>query len=80
MIASVEPGSFAEDIGVAKGDVVVQFNRQTVNTPEDIRKIQSSLKPGDSVVFRVMRQTVNARGTGDWQPLFLAGKVPEGNQ
>jgi len=79
MIASVEQGSFAEDIGLAKGDIVVQLNRQAVTAPEDIKKIQGSLKPGDSVVFRVMRQAMSARGTGDWQPLFLSGKVPDGN-
>jgi serine protease Do len=79
-IASVEQSSFAEDIGITKGDIVLQLNRQTVKAPEDIKKIQSGLKPGDSVVFRVMRQVPGARGTGDWQPLFLSGKVPEGNQ
>jgi len=80
MIASVEPGSFAEEIGLGKGDIVLQLNRQNVSSPEDIKKIQGNLKPGDSVVFRVVRQAMSARGTGDWQPLFLSGKVPDGNQ
>ena len=80
MVASVEPSSFAEDIGLAKGDIIVEMNRQAVNSPEDVKKIQGSLKPGDSVAFHVMRQTVGPRGNGDWQSLFLAGKVPEGNQ
>ena len=80
MIASVETGSFAEEIGLGKGDIVLQLNRQNVSSPEDIKKIQGNLKPGDSVVFRVVRQAMSARGTGDWQPLFLSGKVPDGNQ
>jgi serine protease Do len=80
VIGSVEPGSFADDIGLSKGDIVLQMNRQMVNAPEDIKRIQTNLKPGDSVVFRVARATPNARGTGDWQPVFLSGKVPEGNQ
>jgi serine protease Do len=80
LITSVEPSSFAEDVGLTKGDIIVEMNRQAVTAPEDIRKLQSSLKPGDSVAFHIMRQTVGARGTGDWQSLFLAGRVPEGNQ
>ncbi len=80
LIASVEPGSFADDIGLAKGDVIVELNRQTVSAPEDVKKIQAALKPGDAVAFHVMRQAVGPRGGGDWQPLFVAGKVPEGIQ
>jgi len=80
LIGSVEAGSLAEDIGLAKGDIILQLNRQNVSTPEDIKKIQSGLKPGDSVVFRVMRQAGSMRGTGEWQPLFLSGKMQEGNQ
>ena len=80
VIASVDTGSFADDIGLAKGDIIVELNRQPVNSPEDIRKIQSTLKPGDAVAFHVMRQAAGPRGGGDWQSLFLAGRVPEGNQ
>jgi serine protease Do len=80
MVASLEPSSFAEDIGLVKGDVIVEMNRQAVNSPEDVKKLQAALKPGDSVAFHVMRQTAGPRGGGDWQSLFLAGRVPEGNQ
>lgn len=79
-IGSVETSSFAEDIGLAKGDIIVEMNRQTVSSPDDVKKLQGTLKPGDSVAFHVMRQTMSARGGGDWQALFLAGRVPEGNQ
>ena len=77
MISAIETGSFADDIGLAKGDVILELNRQTVDKPEDIRKIQSALKAGDSVAFHVARQA--GRG-GDWTPLFLAGKVLESGQ
>ncbi|HVW84650.1 MAG TPA: Do family serine endopeptidase [Bryobacteraceae bacterium] len=80
VVASVEPGSFADDIGLAKGDVIVELNRQPVNSTEDIRKIQGSLKPGDPVAFHVLRQAPGSRGTGDWVSIFPAGRVPEGNQ
>jgi len=75
-ISLVEPGSFAEDIGLVKGDIIVEMNRQAVNSPEDVKKLQGTLKPGDSVAFHVMRRT----GTGDWQSLFAYGRVPESNQ
>ncbi len=32
VVASVEPGSFAEDIGLQKGDVIVEINRHRVTT------------------------------------------------
>jgi serine protease Do len=77
LIASTEPGSFADDIGLQKGDIIVEMNRQPVNNPGDIGRIQNALKPGDPVAFHVMRQAGGARGGGgDWQSLFLAGSVP----
>jgi serine protease Do len=79
LVQSVEVGSFADDIGLAKGDVITEMNRQAVNTPEDLQHIQTTLKPGDAVAFKVMRQTGGAmgqRGGGEWQPLYLAGTVP----
>jgi serine protease Do len=76
LVSSIEPASFADDIGVAKGDVIVEMNRQPINNPEDIKRIQGSLKSGDAVVFQVMRRALNQRGGGEWQPLFLSGTVP----
>ena len=76
MIASTEPGSFADDIGLAKGDIIVELNRQQITSPEDIGKIQNTLKTGEPVAFHVMRQTAGPRGTGEWQSLFVAGNVP----
>jgi len=72
LINSVEPSSFAEDIGLRKNDVITAINRQPVNSIEDVQRIQKTLKSGDSVAFRVMRSV--GRG-GDWQPLFLAGEL-----
>lgn len=80
LISSIEPGSFADDIGLQKGDVIVELNREKVNSPEDIRRIQSSLKPGQPVAFQVMRQAQGPRGGGEWQSFFAAGTVPAGNQ
>jgi len=77
LIASTEPGSFADDIGLQKGDIIVELNREKVNSPDDVRKIQATLKPGQPVAFQVMRQGPSPRGgNGTWQPVFLAGTVP----
>jgi len=78
-ITDVEEGSFAYDLGLQRGDVIVELNRQPINSTDDIRKIQANLKPGDPVAFHIMRQSGGARGGGDWVSFFPAGKVPEGN-
>src|ERR1039458_1325991 len=71
-VKSVEPSSFAEDIGLQPGDVIVAINRQTVNSTDDIGKFSSALKPGDAVQFRVL-----SRGPGnDWSPRYAAGTLP----
>jgi len=73
LISQVESGSFAEDIGLATRDVLVSINRQTVNSVDDVKRIQSSLKPGDAVAFRILRQA--GRG-GEWSSQFVAGTLP----
>jgi serine protease Do len=76
LVASTEPGSFADDIGLEKGDIIVELNREKVTSPEDIRRIQNTLKPGQPVAFQVMRQAQGRNGGGEWQSFFAAGTVP----
>jgi serine protease Do len=80
LVASIEPGSFADDIGLQKGDVIVELNREKINAPDDIRRIQNALKPGQPVAFQVMRQAQGPRGGGEWQAFFAAGTVPASAQ
>jgi len=81
LVASTETGSFADDIGLQKGDIIIELNREPVNSPDDIRRIQNTLKPGQPVAFHVMRQAQGPRGGGgDWQSLFVAGTVPAAAQ
>jgi serine protease Do len=71
-VKSVEPSSFAEDIGLQPGDIIVSVNRQPVNSTADISKFGATLKPGDAVQFRVL-----ARGPGnDWSARYAAGTLP----
>jgi serine protease Do len=76
LIASTEPGSFADDIGLAKDDIIVELNREKVNSKEDLLRIQGTLKAGQPVAFQVMRRTQGPRGGGEWQSFFAAGTVP----
>lgn len=77
-VVSVDPNSFAEDINLHKGDVILSINQHPINSTEDLKKVQATLKPGDAVAFRIM-----TRGQGrnaDWQSSFVAGTLPSGNR
>ncbi len=77
VIESVEPGSFADDIGLAKGDILLEVNRQAINSPADVSRIQATLKAGEYVAFHVARQAGNgSRGGGGWASLFLGNRLP----
>jgi serine protease Do len=73
-VYSVEPDSFAEDIGLQAGDVLTSINHQAINTVDDVTRVRDALKAGDPVTFRVLRKT---RGpNGDWESAFAAGTLP----
>ncbi|MEO8591691.1 MAG: Do family serine endopeptidase [Candidatus Solibacter sp.] len=71
-VMGVEPGSFADDIGLLTGDVIVSINRQPVNTTEDVTRFGANLKAGDAVQFRVL-----SKGRGnEWTARYAAGTLP----
>ena len=72
LVDSVEDNSFAEDLGLLKGDVLVSINQQLVNTTDDVMRIRGTLKPGTPVALRVLRQN----GRGPWVSTYLAGTLP----
>jgi len=72
IVQEVKPGSFAEDVGLSRGDMILEINKQAVNSEEDFNRIASSLKSGQDVVF-LMRQRGASRQDGT---LFLAGTLP----
>lgn len=53
LIQSVKPGSFADEIGLAEGQVIVSINRHPVNNVNDFRAIVAGLKSGDDVAFEL---------------------------
>ncbi|MDP9161229.1 MAG: Do family serine endopeptidase [Acidobacteriota bacterium] len=72
IVQEVRPGSFADDIGFTRGDVILEINKQVVNSENDFNQVQSSLKSGQDVVFLV-RQRGAGRKDGT---IFLAGTLP----
>jgi serine protease Do len=72
-VVSVDPNSFAEDIQLHKGDIIVSINQQPINSTDDLKKIQATLKPGDAVAFRIMTRQGRA---GEWASSFVAGTLP----
>jgi serine protease Do len=72
IVQDVKGGSFAEDINLGRGDVILEVNKQPVNNEEDFAKAESSLKSGQDVVFLVRpRGSTRQDGT-----IFLAGTLP----
>ncbi len=79
-VTRVEPDSFAAEIGLVERDVIVSINRQAVTTVDDVKRLQSALKPGDAVALRVMRAVPgsrSARGAVQWQGVWISGTLPQ---
>ncbi len=53
IVQDVKAGSFAEDVNLARGDIILEINKQQVNSEEDFARIESSMKSGQDVVFLV---------------------------
>jgi len=52
-VASVTPGSFADEIGLGKGALITEINRQPITDEASYRAVVSRIKTGDDVVFVV---------------------------
>jgi len=72
IVQDVKPGSFAEDVNLGRGDIILEVNKQPVNSEEEFSRIESSLKSGQDVVFLV-RSRGSSRQDGT---VFLAGTLP----
>ena len=72
IVQEVKPGGFADNVGVSRGDVVLEINKQPVNTETEFQKLQSQLKSGQDVVF-----LVRPRGLGpNAGTVFMGGTLP----
>jgi serine protease Do len=72
LVREVEPQSFAEEIGVLRGDVILELNREAVRTLGEFRQVERRLRPGSDVVFWLKRYTGQR-----WVSLYLGGTLPE---
>jgi serine protease Do len=72
LVVDVDPASFADDLGFLRGDVIVEINRVPVASMEDYKSAVGKLKPGENVVFKVLRRSDNDHTL----TVFLPGVVP----
>ena len=72
IVQDVKPGSFAEDINLGRGDVILEVNKQPVNSEQDFARVEAGLKSGQDVVFLV-RPRGSSRQDGT---IFVAGTLP----
>jgi serine protease Do len=72
LVTDVDPASFADDLGFGRGDVITEINREPISSLDDYRKAVAKLKPGQNVVFKVLRRGDNEHTL----TVFLPGVVP----
>jgi serine protease Do len=72
IVQDVKPGSFAEDVNLARGDIILEINKQQVNSEEEFARLESTMKSGQDVVFLV-RPRGSSRQDGT---IFDAGTLP----
>ncbi len=72
LVTDVDPASFADDLGFGRGDVITEINREPITSLDDYKKAVAKLKPGQNVVFKVLRRGDNEHTL----TVFLPGVVP----
>ena len=68
---SVKPGSFADEINLLKGFVIVEVNRKPVTDVSSFNAAAAGLKSGDDVVFVVRNPNARAGGNS-----YVGGTLP----
>jgi serine protease Do len=72
IVDDVKSGSFGEDIGISKGDIILEINKQPVNSVDSFNHVESTLKSGQDVVLLV--QVRGASGQGG--TIFMGNTLP----
>jgi len=72
IVQDVKPGSFAEDVGLTCGDIILEVNKQADNSEEEFNRAAATLKSGQDVVFLVRERGAGRQGV----TIFLAGTLP----
>ncbi len=71
IITSTKPGTFADDIGLIKGQIITEINKKPVTDEASYRTIVNSLKSKDDVVFVVHSPLQKDRGN-----TYIGGTLP----
>jgi len=71
VVREVEPGGFADEAGLVRGDVIVEINQRRLRTLEEFRAVERGLRSGDDVVFGIKRR-VQER----WLWIYLGRTLP----
>ena len=66
------PSGFSAELGVFRGDVILNLNQQPMKSVDDFTKIQSQLKSGSDVLFLIARRTPQRT----FSTLYLADRLP----
>jgi len=72
IVQDVKPGGFGDNVGVSRGDVILEVNKQPVNNEGDFAKLQSQLKSGQDVVLLVRPRGLGPNGG----TVFMGGTLP----
>ena len=76
LVTQVESDSFAEDCGLQPNDIITAINGHPVTSNEELTRIESTLKPGQAVAFKVMRAAPGRGQNPEWTPTFASGTLP----
>ncbi|MGO4213603.1 PDZ domain-containing protein [Terriglobus sp. YAF25] len=71
IVSALKPGSFADEIGLGRGQIIVEINRKPVTDMASFQAAIKSLKSGDDVVFLV--RTPNSPTGGN---NYVGGTLP----
>jgi serine protease Do len=71
IVQDVKPDGFGDTAGLGRGDIILEINKQPVNSEEDYRRLEAQAKSGQDVVF-----LVRPRGTRDNSTVFMGGTLP----
>ncbi|HTV53495.1 MAG TPA: trypsin-like peptidase domain-containing protein [Terriglobia bacterium] len=70
-VASVAAGSFADDLGIQRSDIILSINHEELHSMNDFNRVQRRLKSGQDVLFLIAQRN----GAG-FSTEFLADRLP----
>lgn len=76
LVSEVEPNLFAEEVGLQRGDLILEINQERIRTLSDFKAVQRNLRSGSDVVFGIKRRMQNRATPANWSWLYLGGTLP----